>query len=50
LVKKADGTNMEGNMEAANVVNSYYVEKVPKIRAGRGVQNSTRESAAMPRN
>jgi hypothetical protein len=49
-VKKADGTNTEGNLEAANVVNSYYVEKVQKIRAGRGVQSSTRESAAMPRN
>jgi hypothetical protein len=49
-VKKADGTNTEGNLEAANVVNSYYVEKVRKIRAGRGVQNSTQESAAIPRN
>jgi hypothetical protein len=49
-VKKADGTDTEGNLEAANVVNSYYVEKVRKIRAGRGVQNSTQESPAMPRN
>jgi hypothetical protein len=48
-VKKADGTDTEGNLEAVNVINSYYVEKVRKIRAGRGVQNSTRESAAMPR-
>jgi hypothetical protein len=28
LVKKADGTETEGNLEAANVVNSYYMEKV----------------------
>jgi hypothetical protein len=47
-VKKVDGTDTEGNLEAANVVNSYYVEKV--IQTGRGVQNRTRESAAMPRN
>jgi hypothetical protein len=31
------------------VINAYYLEKVLKIRAGRGVQNSTRESAAKPR-
>jgi hypothetical protein len=48
-VKKADGTDTEGNLEAADVVNAYYVEKVRKIRAGRGVQNSTRESATKPR-
>jgi hypothetical protein len=48
-VKKADGTDTEGNLEAANVVNAYYVEKVRKIGAGRGVQNSTRESATKPR-
>jgi hypothetical protein len=48
-VKKADGTDTKGNLEAANVVNLYYVEKVQKIRAGRGVQNSIRESAARPR-
>jgi hypothetical protein len=44
-VKKADGNDTKGNLEAANVVNSYYVEKVRKIRAGRGVENSTRERA-----
>jgi hypothetical protein len=49
LVKKADDTDTEGNLEAADVINGYYVEKVRKIRAGRGVQNSTRESAAKPR-
>jgi hypothetical protein len=32
-VKKADGTDTEGNLEAANVVNTYYVEKVRKIPA-----------------
>jgi hypothetical protein len=31
------------------VVHSYYVEKVRKIRAFRGVENSTRESAATSR-
>jgi hypothetical protein len=48
-VKKADGTDTEGNLEAANVVNTYYVEKVRKIWAGRGVQNSTPEVATKPR-
>jgi hypothetical protein len=48
-VKKADGTDTKGNLKAVNVVNWYYVEKVQKIRAGRGVQNSIRESAARPR-
>jgi hypothetical protein len=47
-VKKADGTDTEGNLEAANVVNTYYVEKVRKIRAGRGVQNSTPKVATKP--
>jgi hypothetical protein len=41
-----DSNNTEGNLEAANVVNTFYVEKVQKIRAGtRGVENRTRESA-----
>jgi hypothetical protein len=48
-VKDADGNNTKGNLEAANAVNSYYVEKVWKIRAGRGVENSTQESAATSR-
>jgi hypothetical protein len=48
-VKDADGNNTKGNLEAANMVNSYYVEKVRKIWAGRGVENSTRESAATSR-
>jgi hypothetical protein len=48
-VKEADGTDTEGNLEAANLVNAYYLEKVQKIRAGRGVQNSTLECATKPR-
>jgi hypothetical protein len=42
-VKNADGIDTKGNLKAANVVNSYYVEKVWKIRAGRGVENDPRE-------
>jgi hypothetical protein len=48
-VKDADDIDTKGNLEAANVVNSFYVEKVQKIRAGRSVENGTRESAATPR-
>jgi hypothetical protein len=48
-VRKADGTDTKGSLEAANVVNWYYVEKVRKICASRGVKNGTRESAAGPR-
>jgi hypothetical protein len=48
LVKKADGTDTEGNLEAANVVTTYYLEKVRKIQAGRGVQNSTLEVTTKP--
>jgi hypothetical protein len=44
-VQMADGTNREGNLKAADVINSYYMEKVQQIRAGRGLQNSTRERA-----
>jgi hypothetical protein len=42
-VKDADGVDTKRNLEAANVVNSYYVRK---IRASKGVENGTRESAA----
>jgi hypothetical protein len=49
LVRNAEDINTKGNLKAANVVNSYYVEKVPKIRAGRGVENGTQKSAARPR-
>jgi hypothetical protein len=45
-VKDTEGNDTKGNLEAANVVNTYYVEKVRKIRAGtKGVENSTQESA-----
>jgi hypothetical protein len=40
-VKDADGIDMKGNLEATNVVNSDYVEKLWKIRAGRGVEKGT---------
>jgi hypothetical protein len=33
-VKDAEGNDTVGNLEAANVMNSYYVEKVWKIQAG----------------
>jgi hypothetical protein len=48
-VKDTDGIDTKGNLEAANVGNSYYIEKVRKIRSGRGVENGTRESAVTPR-
>jgi hypothetical protein len=35
-VKRADGSTTEGNLEAANAVNTFYVQKVLKIRTGRG--------------
>jgi hypothetical protein len=34
-VRNTDGNTTKGNLEAANVVNSYYVEKVRKSQAGR---------------
>jgi hypothetical protein len=38
-VKDGEGNDTVGNLEAANVVNRYYVEKVRKIGAGtRGVK------------
>jgi hypothetical protein len=41
-VKDTEGNDTKGNLEAANMVDTYYVEKVRKIRAGtRGVENST---------
>jgi hypothetical protein len=45
LVTRADGTFTEGNLEAANAVNAYYVQKVLKIRTGRGVQNASQNAA-----
>jgi hypothetical protein len=44
-VTRADGTHTEGNLEAANAVNAYYVQKVLKIRTGRGVQNTSQNAA-----
>jgi hypothetical protein len=44
-VTRADGTHTEGNLEAANAVNSYYEQKVLKIRSGRGVQNTSQKAA-----
>jgi hypothetical protein len=45
-VKDSEGNDTVGNLEAANVVNAYYVEKVRKIRAStRGVENRTPQSA-----
>jgi hypothetical protein len=39
LVKDTEGNDTVGNLEAANVVNTYYVKKVQKIRDGtRGVE------------
>jgi hypothetical protein len=38
LGKDTEGNDTVGNLEAANVVNTYYVKKVQKIRTGtRGV-------------
>jgi hypothetical protein len=45
LVTRADGMTTEGNLEAANAVNTYYVQKVLKIRTGRGVQNTSQKAA-----
>jgi hypothetical protein len=44
-VTRADGTHTEGNLKAANAVNAYYVQKVLKIRTGRGVQNACQNAA-----
>jgi hypothetical protein len=44
-VTRADGTITEGNLEAANAVNTYYMQKVLKIRTGRGVQNTSQKAA-----
>jgi hypothetical protein len=44
-VTRADGTTTEGNLKAANAVNTYYVQKVLKIRTGRGVQNTSQKAA-----
>jgi hypothetical protein len=40
LVTRADGTQTEGNLETADTINGYYVQKVLGIWAGRVVQNN----------
>jgi hypothetical protein len=44
-VTRADDTHTEGNLEAANAVNDYYVQKVLRIRTGMGVQNTSQNAA-----
>jgi hypothetical protein len=44
-VMRTDGTSTEGNLEAANAINAYNVQKVLKIRTGRGVQNTSQNPA-----
>jgi hypothetical protein len=48
-VTRADGTQTEGNLEAANTINAYYVQKVLRIRTGRGVQNTSQETSTTSR-
>jgi hypothetical protein len=48
-VKRADGTQTEGNLEAANTINAYYVQKVLRIRTGRGVQNTSQKTSTTSR-
>jgi hypothetical protein len=45
----ADGTQSEGNLETANTINGYYVQKVKRIRAGRGVQNTSQMTSTTSR-
>jgi hypothetical protein len=39
----------EGNLETANTINGYYVQKVLRIRAGRGVQNTSQMTSTTSR-
>jgi hypothetical protein len=48
-VTRADGTQTEGNLKAANTINDYYVQKVLRIRAGRGVQNTSQKTSKTSR-
>jgi hypothetical protein len=48
-VTRADGTHTEGNLEAVNAVNAYYVQKVLKIRTERGVQNTSQKASSTSR-
>jgi hypothetical protein len=42
LLTRADGAQTEGNLETANTINGYYVQKVLRIRAWRGVQTQSK--------
>jgi hypothetical protein len=48
-VTRADGTLTEGNLQAANTINAYYVQKLLKIWTGRGVQNTSQETSTTSR-
>jgi hypothetical protein len=48
-VTRADGKQTEGNLEAANTINAYYVKKVLRIRTGRGVQNTSQKTSTTSR-
>jgi endonuclease/exonuclease/phosphatase family metal-dependent hydrolase len=45
----ADCMQTEGNLETANTINGYYVQKVLRIWAGRGVQNTTQMTSTTSR-
>jgi hypothetical protein len=44
-VMRAEGTHTEANLKTANAVNAFYVQKVSKIRTGRGVQSTSQNAA-----
>jgi hypothetical protein len=46
-VTRAEGTHTEGNLEAANAINAYYVQKGLKIGTGRGVQSTSQNAATI---
>jgi hypothetical protein len=46
---RADGTQTEGNLETANTINGYYVQKVLRIWAGRGVQKTSQMTSTTSR-
>jgi hypothetical protein len=46
---RAEGMQTEGNIETANTINGYYVQKVLRIRAGRGVQNTSQMTSTTSR-
>jgi hypothetical protein len=49
LLTRVDGTQTEGNLETANTINGYYVQKVLRISAGRGVQNTSQMTSTTSR-